>query len=200
MKKFAPRTAGVVALLALLTGCASDDFQACANERLSALVSMSEVTQAFDEIAAGFCPPSCTVDAATGVGNCGESDLSKLVLVPDYVSITNYLPGVSGLYMGEQMRAALSRRCHSRIYQAELGRDFKLSGDGLVALTRNPGEVVRSEFVDQDMLIGTYAYNGNRLSLFTRKIRGSSGIISKMISKEIIYSCGAMGTSAKIMH
>lgn len=183
-----------------LVGCASNDYQQCGKEKLTALVAMAEVNQVFDEFALGFCPPSCGVDPTSGASTCSDTEqLSKLVLVPDYVNITNYLPGVAGLYMGEQMRAALSRRCSSRIYQAELGRDFKLSGEGLVALTRNPSEVIRDEFRGQDILLGTYAYGGNRLSLFTRKISGSSGVISKMISKEIIYSCGVLGTSAKVM-
>lgn len=183
-----------------LAGCAANDTQQCAKEKLISLVSVAEISQVFDEIAMGFCPNSCSPDPATGTNSCDTEQLSRLVLVPDYVSITNYLPGVPGLYMGEQLRSALSRRCNSRIYQAELGRDFKLSDDGLVALTRSPGEVTRAEFQGQDMLIGTYAFSGNRLSLFTRKISGSSGVISKMISKELVYSCGMMGTSVKVMH
>ena len=187
--------AGVVVLMGL-AGCASNDHQQCAKRGLTQLMAVTDVGKLFDDIAADFCPSNCSAPSGTGVAMCQDEGLSRLVLVPDFVSVSTYTPGASGLFMGEQMRAALSQRCNSRIYQAEFGRDLKLSMDGLVALTRNPGEVVRDEFRGQDILIGTYAYSGNRLSLFARKINGSSGVISKMVSKEIVYSCGSMGDSA----
>ncbi|HOE42239.1 MAG TPA: FlgO family outer membrane protein [Rhodoferax sp.] len=192
---------GVLAIAGLLglAGCVTNDPQQCTKEKLSALVAVAEVSQVFDDIALGFCPANCVGELATGSGACAESAPTKLVLVPDFVSITNYLPGVAGLYMGEQMRAALSQRCSSQIYQAEFGRDLKLSEEGLVALTRNPGEVVRDEFRGQDILIGTYSFNGNRLAMFIRKINSTSGVISKMVSKEVVYNCGFMGTMAKII-
>jgi hypothetical protein len=155
------------------------------------------VGRVFEEFASGFCPSNCAGPAPNAI-SCDEQGLSKLVLVPDFVNLTTYTPASTGLYMGEQMRAALSQRCNSKIYQAEFGRDLKLSGEGLVALTRNPGEVVKEEFTGQDILVGTYAYNGNRLSLFVRKISGASGVISKMISKEIEFSCGTMGIKAAV--
>lgn len=181
-----------------LSGCASADHQQCAKQGLPQLIAITDVGKVFDDIATGFCPASCQ-PSANGLQMCDEPGLSRLVLVPDFVSITTYTPGPAGLYMGEQMRAALSQRCHSQIYQAEFGRDLKLSAEGLVSLTRNPGEVVQDEFRGQDILIGTYSYSGNRLSLFARKISGSSGVIAKMISKEIVYSCNLLGTSAKIV-
>lgn len=187
--------AATVVLLGLV-GCASNDHQQCSKRGLTQLMAVTDVGQLFGDIAGDFCPSNCAASSGTGAALCQEDGLSKLVLVPDFVSVTTYTPGTAGLFMGEQMRAALSQRCNSRIYQAEFGRDLKLSMDGLVALTRNPGEVVRDEFRGQDILIGTYAYSGNRLSLFARKINGSSGVISKMVSKEIVYSCGSMGDSA----
>lgn len=178
-----------------LTGCTTNDHQQCAKLGLSRLVVLNEVGSVFDELAIGFCPSRCTGTAAA----CEDPGLSKLVLVPDFVNLTTYSPGTTGLYMGEQMRAALSQRCNSKIFQAEFGRDLKLSGEGLVALTRDPGEIAKDEFAGQDILIGTYSYSGNRLSVFVRKISGAAGVISKMISKEIEFSCNALGTSAKLV-
>ncbi len=187
--------AAVSFLLLSLTGCAANDHQQCAKLGLSRLIVLNEVSRVFDDLAVGFCPASCTGVA----GSCDERGLSKLVLVPDFVNLTTYSPGTSGLYMGEQMRAALSQRCNSKIFQAELGRDLKLSAEGLVALTRDPGEIAKDEFAGQDILIGTYSYSGNRLSVFVRKISGAAGVISKMISKEIEFSCNALVTSATVV-
>ena len=193
---FGSKLLAVAVVLLGLAGCASNDHQQCSNRGLTQLMAVTDVGKLFDDIAADFCPSTCSSPSGTGAAVCQDEGLSRLVLVPDFVSVSTYTPGTAGLFMGEQMRAALSQRCNSRIYQAEFGRDLKLSVDGLVALTRNPGEVVRDEFREQDILIGTYAYSGNRLSLFARKINGSSGVISKMVSKEIVYSCGSMGDSA----
>jgi hypothetical protein len=185
-------------LLLALVGCAANDHQQCGKQGLNQLIATTDVSKLFNDIAADFCPSNCTNHIANGSNTCQDDSLSRLVLVPDFVSVSNYTPGTAGLYMGEQMRAALSQRCNSRIYQAEFGRDLKLSVEGLVALTRNPGEIVKDEFRGQDILIGTYAYSGNRLSLFARKINSTNGVISKMVSREIDYSCGAMGTSATV--
>ena len=68
-----------------------------------------------------------------------------------------------------------------------------------VSFTIHPGEVVQDEFRGQDILIGTYSFNGNRLAMFIRKINSTSGVISKMVSKEVVYNCGFMGTMAKII-
>ena len=186
----------VTVVLMGLVGCASNDHEQCSKRGLTQLMAVTDVGKLFSDIAADFCPTNCSSSSSTGAALCQDDGLTKLVLVPDFVSVSTYTPGTAGLFMGEQMRAALSQRCNSRIYQAEFGRDLKLSVNGLVALTRNPGEVVRDEFGGQDILIGTYAYSGNRLSLFARKISGSSGVISKMVSKEIVYSCGSMGDSS----
>lgn len=178
-----------------LAGCAANDHQQCAKLGLPRLVVLNEVGKVFDDLATGFCPANCTGTAAS----CDERGLSKLVLVPDFVNLTTYSPGTTGLYMGEQMRAALSQRCNSKIFQAEFGRDLKLSAEGLVALTRDAGEIAKDEFAGQDILIGTYSYSGNRLTVFVRKISGSAGVISKMISKEIEFSCNALVTSATVV-
>lgn len=185
-----------------LAGCASTDHQQCAKLGLPRLIVLNEVGRVFDDIANGFCPATCPdpgPSAAPVTGSCNDPGLSRLVLVPDFVNLTTYTPGATGLYMGEQMRAALSQRCNSKIYQAEFGRDLKLSDEGLVALTRNPAEVVNEEFTGQDVLIGTYAYSGNRLSFFVRKISGAGGVISKMIAKEIEFGCGSMGIKATVV-
>ncbi len=195
MSPFRTRLAALGLCLLGLGGCAANDHQQCAKLGLPRLVVLNEVGKVFDDLANGFCPANCTGAA----GSCDERGLSKLVLVPDFVNLTTYSPGTTGLYMGEQMRAALSQRCNSKIFQAEFGRDLKLSGEGLVALTRDPGEISNCEFAGQDILIGTYSYSGNRLSVFVRKIGGDAGVISKMISKEIEFSCNALGTSAKLV-
>ena len=192
------RLLGVVGVVAALSGCASNDYQDCSQKGLSNLLAATDLPRVFDSVALAFCTPGCDPAQAPERFACDEQPFSKLVLVPDFVNVSNFAPGVPGLYMGEQMRAALSQRCNSRIYQAEFGRDLKLGANGLVALTRNPQEVVRGEFVGQDILVGTYAHAGNRLSLFIRKIDSKNGVIHKMVAKEITYRCGVGSTSAVI--
>ncbi|GAB4403815.1 MAG: hypothetical protein OHK0048_22990 [Rhodoferax sp.] len=198
MRKVWSRALAALAVASALGGCAANDPRQCSTEKLSSLMAVAEVPRVFDDIALDFCPNRCGVDVRTGQTTCEENTLSSLVLVPDFVSIGTYQPGVAGMVMGEQMRAALSRRCQSRIVQAEFGRDLKLSEDGLVALTRNPAEVVRDEFRGQDLIVGTYAFAGNRLSLFARRVAGNSGVIARMVSKEVVYSCGLLGVTAII--
>jgi hypothetical protein len=91
--------------------------------------------------------------------------------------------------MGEQMRAALSMQCHSKIAQIDFGKYFKLTQDGLSALTRNPSEIQHDELKSQDVVVGTYSFQGNKLSVFVRRIQGSSGVIQKMVSNSVTYIC-----------
>jgi len=198
MMRSASRLVWALALASALAGCAANDPKQCANEKLTSLMAVAEMQRVFDDIALDFCTSPCGVDARTGQATCEGNTLSSLLLVPDFVSVGNYQPGVAGMVMGEHMRSALNRFCRSRIYQAEFGRDLKLSEEGLVALTRNPSQVVRDEFRGQDLVVGTYSHSGNRLSLFARRISGTSGVITSMVTKEVVYSCGMMGLKAVI--
>ncbi|MFW9620713.1 MAG: FlgO family outer membrane protein [Macromonas sp.] len=152
------------------------------------LVGITNVNYLLRGVANELCPLTCP-PGPNGVATCNERDLSHSVLVPDFQNLDTYVPGSVGLYMGEQMRAALSQQCHSQIVQADFGKYFRLSGDGLAVLTRNPNDIQNEEHRMQDVVVGTYSFQGNKLSLFVRKTQGSTGMIKKMVARDIQYSC-----------
>lgn len=179
-----------IPLVAALVGCASSPGSdgPCNPQQLPKLVGITNVNYLLRGVATELCPLTCP-PGPNGVATCNERDLSYSVLVPDFQNLDTYVPGSVGLYMGEQMRAALSQQCHSQIVQADFGKYFRLSGDGLAVLTRNPNDIQNDEHRMQDVVVGTYSFQGNKLSLFVRKTQGSTGMIKKMVARDIQYSC-----------
>lgn len=179
-----------IPLVAALVGCASSPGSdgPCNPQQLPKLVGITNVNYLLRGVANELCPLTCP-PGPNGVATCNERDLSHSVLVPDFQNLDTYVPGSVGLYMGEQMRAALSQQCHSQIVQADFGKYFRLSGDGLAVLTRNPNDIQNEEHRMQDVVVGTYSFQGNKLSLFVRKTQGSTGMIKKMVARDIQYSC-----------
>lgn len=179
-----------IPLVAALVGCASSPGSdgPCNPQQLPKLVGITNVNYLLRGVANELCPLTCP-PGPNGVATCNERDLSHSVLVPDFQNLDTYVPGSVGLYMGEQMRAALSQQCHSQIVQADFGKYFRLSGDGLAVLTHNPNDIQNEEHRMQDVVVGTYSFQGNKLSLFVRKTQGSTGMIKKMVARDIQYSC-----------
>lgn len=179
-----------IPLVAALVGCASSPGSdgPCNPQQLPKLVGITNVNYLLRGVASELCPLTCP-PGPNGMATCHERDLSHSVLVPDFQNLDTYVPGSVGLYMGEQMRAALSQQCHSQIVQADFGKYFRLSGDGLAVLTRNPNDIQNDEHRMQDVVVGTYSFQGNKLSLFVRKTQGSTGMIKKMVARDIQYSC-----------
>lgn len=179
-----------IPLVAALVGCASSPGSdgPCNPQQLPKLVGITNVNYLLRGVANELCPLTCP-PGPNGVATCNERDLSHSVLVPDFQNLDTYVPGSVGLYMGEQMRAALSQQCHSQIVQADFGKYFRLSGDGLAVLTRNPNDIQNEEHRMQDVVVGTYSFQGNKLSLFVRKTQGSTGMIKKMVARDIQYNC-----------
>ena len=92
--------------------------------------------------------------------------------------------------MGELMRASLNKVCCYKIIQAEFAKYFKLSEKGLVVLTRNVNEIKKSEYFQSEAIVGTYNYvNNNKVVIFARKINMETGKISRMVTREVNYSC-----------
>ena len=170
-----------IPLVAALVGCASPSgpTATCSPQQLPKLVGITNVNYLLRGVGSELCPPTCP-PGRNGVAGCEERDFQNL---------DTYVPGSVGLYMGEQMRAALSQQCASQIVQADFGKYFRLSGDGLAVLTRNPNDIQNDELRTQDVVVGTYSFQGNKLSLFVRKTHGSTGMIKKMVARDIQYSC-----------
>jgi len=88
------------------------------------------------------------------------------------------------------MRAGLSKVCCYKIVQAEFGKYFKLSENGLIVLTRKTSEIKKDEYVQPEAIIGTYNYlNNNKVLVFVRRINTETGKITKMVTRELDYSC-----------
>ena len=133
----------------------------------------------FDDIARSLCDPD----------SCAGQNPQNTLLVTDFVDIQSLKPGRAGFLMGELMRGGLNSLCCSDIIQGEFSKFFKLSDNGLVALTRNPKEIHTNEYRNSDCIVGTYSYSIDKLYLFVRKIDIYTGVISKFISREISFTC-----------
>jgi hypothetical protein len=108
------------------------------------------------------------------------------VLVTDFADIQSFQPNQAGLLMGELMRGSLSNVCCYKIIQAEFGKYFKLSENGLVVLTRNATEIKNDEYAKSEAIVGTYSYmNNNKVVIFARRMNTETGKISRMVTKEV---------------
>jgi hypothetical protein len=111
-------------------------------------------------------------------------------LVTDFADLQTFLPNQSGLLMGELMRGSLNNVCCNKILQAEFAKYFKLSESGLVVLTRKVSEIKKDEYTQSDAIVGTYSFqNNNKVVIFARKLNMDSGRISRMVTREVNYSC-----------
>ena len=114
----------------------------------------------------------------------------QTVLVTDFVDLKSYVPGESGLLMGELMRGSLNQVCCYKIVQAEFGKYFKLNENGLVSLTRRVSEIKHDGYPQPEAVVGTYNFlNNSKVVLFVRRINTTTGYVTKMVTREIDYSC-----------
>lgn len=107
------------------------------------------------------------------------------IIIPDFIEINTFSTGKIGLLLSELMRSYYSQQCKNEIVQVEFPKHFKLTQDGLIALTRNPDELKKKEHKTPEAIIGTYSYTDNNLRIFVRKIDTENGKIIKMTSREI---------------
>lgn len=194
-------------LIQALTGCATykpEGYGACYNKSLPILLDSTDLKALFQDIAAELCVDTCsdcvtkTADGKEPVSACpNRDDINRLtVLVTDFADLQTFVPNQSGLLMGELMRASLNKVCCYKIIQAEFAKFFKLSENGLVVLTRNVKEIKKDEYSQSEAIVGTYNYlNNNKVVIFVRKINMATGKISKMVTREVNYSC--LGRSLK---
>lgn len=189
------------ALLFALTGCAANIVApsgGCNGKTLPVLLDSTDLKALFEDIAAELCVDTCSGCAARTpegkiVANvCAnrEEINRQTVLVTDFADIQTFMPNQPGLLMGELMRAGLSKVCCYKIVQAEFGKYFKLSESGLIVLTRKTSEIKKDEYVQPEAIIGTYNYlNNNKVLVFVRRINTETGKITKMVTRELDYSC-----------
>jgi len=200
-------------LLGLLTGCTASLPSAlggnCYNKALPMLLDSTDLKALFQDIASELCvdsPSGCTSKAQEAKDDAPRStnrdDTNRMtVLVTDFADLQSFLPNQSGILMGELMRGSLSKVCSYKIVQAEFGKYFKLSENGLIVLTRNIREIKKDEYSQSEAIVGTYSYqNNNKIVIFVRKINTETGNISRMVTREVNYACGGgavLGYSVK---
>lgn len=190
----------LLAGVCLLSGCVTDVvYGPCHGKTLPQLMDATELKPLFQEMAYELCTDSCT-DCATRTPDgkltitpqaCGLEEIKRqTVLVTDFVDLKSYVPGDSGLLMGELMRGSLNQVCCYKIVQAEFGRYFKLNENGLVSLTRRVSEIKKDEYLQPEAVVGTYNYlNNSKVVLFVRRINTTTGHVTKMVTRELDYSC-----------
>lgn len=166
----------------------------CYGKSLPVLLDSTDLRELFQDIAGDLCSDG-SADSSPADGKQPrrynrDTDNLETVLVTDFADIQTFQPSQSGLLMGELMRGSLNNVCRYRIVQAEFGRYFKLSENGLTLLTRKVNEIKKDEYSQAEAVVGTYNYlNNNKVVIFVRKINMATGRISRMATKEINYSC-----------
>jgi len=183
----------------VLGGCSTNAvYGPCYGKTLPQLLDATALKPLFKEMASELCTDRCN-DCRTGNPNdkpltpkvCDVEEIKRLtVMVTDFVDINTYLPEHSGLLMGEFMRGSLNQSCCYKIVQAEFGKDFKLSENGLISLTRRVKEISHDDYIQPEAIVGTYNYlNNGKVILFARRINTTTGHVVKMVTREIDYSC-----------
>jgi len=188
----------------ILSGCAASLPATlggdCYNKALPTLLDATDLKVLFQDIASELCVSNCSDCGTPGkqdtieTQTCGSNETTpqSTVMVTDFADIQSFLPNQSGLLMGELMRGGLNQVCNYKIIQAEFAKYFKLSENGLIVLTRQAREIKRSDYSQPDVIVGTYSHvNINKVMIFVRKINTETGTISKMVTRELNYTCGA---------
>lgn len=193
----------------IMVGCASVPSPLngnCYNKTLSTLLDSTDLKALFQDLAFEICSEKeleCVPQTQNPKENQKENQKSTAqtcikqglinpinAMVTDFADIQTFIPNQSGLLMGELMRGSLNKVCDYKIVQAEFAKYFKLSENGLVVLTRHASEIKKDEYSQQEAIVGTYNYlNNNKVLLFVRKINTQTGKISRMVTREINYTC-----------
>ncbi len=181
-----------------LGGCAGMEQSPCYHRPLSTLLDSTNLKAMFASMAVELCQSPCGQDCGAERQACPSEAARQTILVTDFANLDTYIPGQHGLLMGESMRAALSSGCQSRIVQAEFGKHFKLSEQGLVALTRKVDEIRRDELPYQEAVVGTYSFQGGKLIIFARKIDSRTGVVTRMVSREVNFTCGQNSITSRV--
>lgn len=195
-------------IAAFLPGCAaslpSPVGGDCYNKTLPVLLDSTDLKALFQDIAAELCVDTCSdcfspsKDGTIKINACtNREEINPItVLVTDFADIQSFIPNQSGLLMGELMRGSLNKVCCYKIIQAEFGKYFKLSENGLIVLTRNVKEIKKDDYSQSEAIVGTYNYqNNNKIVIFVRKINTETGKISRMVTREINYTCAGRSVS-----
>lgn len=142
-------------------------------------------------------------DAAKALCTEQTADTTLPLLVTDLVDIQTYQPDAIGLLMGEYFRGSLVQACPQKISQADLSKDFKLTSQGLTALTRDVALVRTPEISANQAMVGVYNWQNNKLVLMLKQVSLANSTVNKSVTKEITWGCdhnafGAMRFTSQV--
>ena len=214
MKKSVSLKTGMIAagLAALLvSGCVGrgwhpyspiSEGNACSGATPLGMLERTDLKSLFDGIAAEICTngyigAASGTDAPENTGTTSspvpakhsERCAGETILVTDFVDLQTLVPNKHGLLMGDLMRSSLNSRCGYRIVQAEFSSYFRLSENGLVVLSRNSADIKSREYRQSECVVGTYSFVGAKLIVTVRRISTLTGRITRMVTREIDYTC-----------
>jgi hypothetical protein len=177
---------------------------ACADGNPRQLLEHTDLKSLFDGIATEICADACEGAAEPGTAAASvpakpnERCSGETILVTDFVDLQSLAPQKHGLLMGDLMRSALNSRCGYRIVQAEFSSYFRLSESGLVVLSRNSADIRNREYRQSECVVGTYSFVGTKLIITVRRISTLTGRITRMVTREIDYTCSGDSVSHSV--
>jgi hypothetical protein len=180
------------------------DGNSCAQATPRQLLEHTDLKSLFDGIALEICADGCEGAADTGTASNpvyskpNERCSGETILVTDFVDLQTLVPNKHGLLMGDLMRAGLNGRCGYRIVQAEFSSYFRLSENGLVVLSRNSEDIKNREYRQLECVVGAYSFVGRKLVITVRRISTLTGRITRMVTREIDYTCSGDAISHSV--
>lgn len=180
---------GVISLI--LMGCASEVTGSNCQISSRDLLSQIDTRELMNGLVEGLCPPR-----SASTSSLQNQDV---LIVPDVVDVHSLQPDRLGVALGEILRASIFKICQIPIRQVELSREFRLSSDGLMALSRNPKEVRQPAFQASTAIIGTYHIDGSKLILVGRRVDIESSTYLAVTTKEISLTCESSYSGQKKM-
>ena len=111
----------------------------------------------------------------------------RTVVVTDFVDLETLKPGKSGLLLSELLKSKLSEICNARVVQVEFSKYFTIGQNGFRVLTRDIDELKGIKQPVTIAIVGTYNLSQNRLYLFSHVLNIQTGVVYKMVDKEVNY-------------
>ena len=196
-----------LALIFSFSGCATSSHEGSHRirtgdgcyENLDSQLRLLDLKALFKELANDLClEKPKEIDATGPINKVAESQQNTTVLVTDFVDLSSLNPKPAGILMGELMRSSLNSVCGYKIQQAELSKYFSLTEKGLVVLTRDISSIRQDNVANNDFVVGTFSQSSEKLVLFVKRFDLTSGIISRISSKEVDFSCSSDYITFKI--
>lgn len=167
-----------------LMGCAAQPGKVAGHCAMATdrIISRIDLKQMMDEISIEVC------QIAAGVAP-DHYRSSYPLLVPDVVDVQTYQPHAFGLAASEIFRESLHRNCRTPIKQVEMARDFSLTAEGLMALSRDSSVLREQSAALPVAMVATYSLAADRLTVVARAVRITDSVITHMALREVQWRC-----------